>query len=152
LTLVLACSGALVGLDRASGHPRWRCAPPGVENRVIDLAIDGDLVVAAYENGRVFGVDYASGQGRWQATFETGSVGGVPPTILIDGAQAHVGCFGRVACFSREGQPLWAFKEASVTPCALGVPGNVRGPHRTRSCATRVARKRAPARRRSCRR
>jgi outer membrane protein assembly factor BamB len=123
----------LLGLDRASGHAQWRCPLPGAENRVVDLAIDGDLVVAACENGRVFGIDYASGQGRWQATFEPGNVGGVPPTIVIDQGQIHVGFFGRVTCFTREGKQLWVHKEHSITPCALGFPGNVRGPHRTTS-------------------
>src|SRR5204862_128411 len=79
-----ACSGALLGIDRPSGQVRWRCALPGVENRVLDLAIDGDLVVAACETGHVFGVEYASGRGRWVANFEPGSVSGVPPTILIE--------------------------------------------------------------------
>jgi outer membrane protein assembly factor BamB len=131
--LVLATTGALIGLDRASGQPRWRCALPGAENRVVDLAIDGDLIVAACENGKVFGVDYATGHGRWVTTFEPGNVGGVPPTIVIDEGRVHVGFFGRVACFTRDGQEVWAHAQPSATPCALGFPGNVRGPHRTSS-------------------
>jgi outer membrane protein assembly factor BamB len=130
--LVHAHDGALVGIDRASGHPVWRCALPNVRGRVVAMAIDAELVVAACEDGSVFGVDYATGVGRWQAQFETRSIGGVPPTVFVDAGEIYVGYFGCVTRLSREGQRVWAYDDGqAAAPCALGVPGHVVGPHRT---------------------
>ena len=131
--LVLAREEALVGIDRGSGHVRWRCALPNVTGRVVAIAIDAELVVAACEEGSVFGVDYTNGRGLWQAKFEHHAISGVPPTVLIDAGEIYVGYFGCVTRFGRDGQRVWALDDGHVvTPCALGVPGHVVGPHRTR--------------------
>lgn len=131
--LVLAHTDHLLGIDRATGALRWRCPLPEASSHPIEMAIDEDLVFAATEKGTLFCVDYATGQGRWSAPFEHAAMGGVPPSILIEGGTVNVAFFGRVTCFTREGQRLWAFRDDKEhSPSSVGVPGHVRGPHRAR--------------------
>lgn len=129
--LVVGRDGGLLGLDRTSGAVVWQCELPGTKGQPIDLAIHEGRVFAATEEMKLFCVDYATGRGLWSEPFQGPAIGGIPPSIIADDDQVLVGFFGVVTCFSLDGQQRWTQPAGTgKTSAGIGLPGNVRPPHR----------------------
>jgi hypothetical protein len=122
--IVAAAGGKLLGLDAGSGAVRWENAMDGGGYGEVALAVTGERVLASADRGKLFCLDYPSGQELWTA--KTHSLGRA--TILVDGANVLVAKGGHLDCFDVEsGARRWSssLPKAGYGTVAIGVPGNV---------------------------
>jgi hypothetical protein len=121
--LVVALSGNVYGIDRASGEVRWSNDLRGGGIAEVFLAIGYGVVVVSAFGSRLFCLDYLTGQTRWEHTTKTTG----RATILLEPDQIVCAKGGYVDCFGPDGRLLWQqpLKGAGVGRIALGYPGNV---------------------------
>lgn len=109
LDLATDDASAIVALDLADGHQRWR-VPTGSGARN-GLAVAGDVVIASLVDGRVLGLDADTGAERWQVDLGAGVLPEQSMTLgapLVIGARALVGNQRRFAAIdTRTGTIVW---------------------------------------------
>jgi outer membrane protein assembly factor BamB len=110
-------------LDVRSGAEVWGATweagsgPP-------DMAIARGRVFLA-TIGKVYCLDYRTGEALWRAECET-SYSIARPTILVDRERVFVSIGRRVLCFDLRGQRLWGADGGTLLGRTMGLPGNVR--------------------------
>ena len=122
--LLVALGGHLVGLDPASGAILWKNDLSGGGYGSVDLASDGEVVVASAGGNRVFAIAYPTGATLWAAS--TTAHGRA--TIVIEGERIFVAKGGSVDAYSRSGEKLWTqgLPGLGTGRAALGFPANLR--------------------------
>jgi outer membrane protein assembly factor BamB len=87
-------AGGVAALDATSGAVRWTAAlppaTPGAETTTLGVVVAGDVVVAGARDGRIYGLDRATGATLWTAppVAVPASVGGSPATDVRELASA----------------------------------------------------------------
>lgn len=131
--LVLAFDGELIGIARDNGETRWSRRLPGAGGAV-DFLIDGEHIYAAANPGKLYCVNYFTGEVDWSADISDqprqSSHKSERPALLLDRRFLFVSNWhGELSCFSTDGEKLWsrpAQAEDRLSAPALGLPGNVR--------------------------
>lgn len=122
--LVTAFNRRLFGIDRATGEIRWSVIREIGDDQIYEIAIDGDIVIAASSTQIGF-VDYLSGK-----VHAIVPIGGDArrPLMVVDGGFLYITTTGQLTCFTTRGQLVWnqPFKGHGYGPMALGLPGNIR--------------------------
>ena len=122
--LLIALSGHVAGLEPSTGEILWKNELTGGGFGAVDLATDGEIVIASAAGQRVFAIALASGQTLWcVATSAPGRA-----TIVLEGERIFVAKGGFVDAFSRSGELLWkqGLPGLGTGRAALGFPGNLR--------------------------
>lgn len=115
----------MFGVDRSTGAVRWELGDDVVPSVVLEIAIEGNVVIVA-SHARLAFLDYATG--RIHAVVEIGGDYPRRPTMLVDQGQVIIARDGEVTCFTTRGERLWCqpFKGKGLGATAIGLPGNIR--------------------------
>ena len=120
--LVIGINGVVLGVDRASGTPRWR-TDLASEGGSVFLAVGYGVVIASSLGATLYCLDFLTGVVRWRRP--TRSRGRA--SILIE--PDHIICAkgSIVECVGPRGESMWELevREGGFQRTALGYPGNV---------------------------
>jgi outer membrane protein assembly factor BamB len=121
--LVVAFSGHVFGVDRASGEIRWAHDIEGGGD--IELHVEGRVVIAANHRRIVF-LEYSTGEEIRGGELPTGSGGRT--TMMVDEENVYVARGGQVYCYGLGGKAKWkqVFGDKGIGTVALGFPGATR--------------------------
>jgi len=119
--LIVAFSGQVFALDRATGARRWEQKVGSAST--VELHVEGGVVIAATSSCLAF-LDYLTGVPHRLVDLRPAG----RPTLLVDGGHLYLGASGEVTCFTLRGDQVWSdgFSGRGLGAVALGVPGSVR--------------------------
>lgn len=129
--LIAAYSGALIGIDRYTGETKWKCVLPNAIEAV-DFVTHGNHIYAAVYPGKVYCLDYFTGDIVWTTQFTNKeSYEYHRPAILVDEAELFVmNWHGEIACLDLDGKVIWTHRQENTPSApAFGLPGNVKTPN-----------------------
>jgi outer membrane protein assembly factor BamB len=116
--LIVAFSGQVFAVDRATGIVRWEVTT--VHANAVEIFLTETVVIAA-TTGHLLFIDYLTG--ALHATVPLRRA-----TMLFEGEHIYVGDTGEASCYTLRGDLVWSqhFKGKGQGDVALGLPGNVR--------------------------
>lgn len=121
--LIVGINGRVIGIDTASGQPRWEDGLKGGGYGEVALAATDRLVFASATGAMLFCFEYATGQLVWKS--ETTSSGRA--SVVVQDERVYVAKGGEIDCFTFEGRRVWAqgLPGRGLGSIALGFPGNI---------------------------
>jgi len=122
--LLVALGGHVAGLDPDTGRIRWSNELVNGGYGDVDLAMDGEFILASASGNRIFALAYGDGRTLWSAE----TTGHGRTTIVFEGERIYIAKGGFIDAYSRTGERLWkqdlpGFGTGRAT---LGFPGNLR--------------------------
>jgi putative pyrroloquinoline-quinone binding quinoprotein len=122
--LIYVERGIVRAVERDSGRIVWHIRLDSEE--IPTVAVHRERIVVA-AGGRVFCIDYSTGQGLWKKDGPWGATRGdgvstVRPVLLVDGEQIFVTGTQSTVCYTLDGGLLWVAPLGCASPC-LAVPG-----------------------------